>query len=253
MSFFVEYSLKFYFLLVIFGVSKNLYFAYILQKEKTFMSFYTTNRPGVFPGAITNCNATGVCERVCINTKKVFDSCLSQSRIPAYVISLTNLSIDSPTYPLTFVSGVSDNLSSTTVSDIDVTRFVEQPNFARIQATVSIPMIISFTDADGISGTGTGNIIVNEDVVLYVPQPSVIPFSIEAIGNCVCSSGTYVSENNFSIDVCLSIVLKIVADVCILVPSYGYCPIPPCTPYDSSSCDQFFDMPLYPTAVSPPQ
>ena len=45
---------------------------------------------------------------------------------------------------------------------------------------------------------------------------------------------------------------EIVADVDVLVPSYGYCPIPPCTPYTGGDvCPGVFDLPLYPTAVSP--
>jgi hypothetical protein len=46
--------------------------------------------------------------------------------------------------------------------------------------------------------------------------------------------------------------VKVVATVDVLVPSYGYTPIPPCTPFTSDEiCPGVFDLPLYPTAVSP--
>ena len=51
----------------------------------------------------------------------------------------------------------------------------------------------------------------------------------------------------------LTTMLRVVAVVDVLVPSYGYTPIPPCTPYtgDDVCPGVFFDLPLYPTAVAP--
>ena len=62
----------------------------------------------------------------------------------------------------------------------------------------------------------------------------------------------YLQEQGFTVNVCLTTILKVVAVVDVLVPSYGYTPIPPCTPYTGDEvCPGVFDLPLYPTAVSP--
>ena len=216
------------------------------------MSFYTsTNRPGVFPGVINNCNAQGVCERVCIEVKKVFDACLNQTQISGIDITVTNPTPANPALPLTYVSGISNTIPAV-ISNVDVVRFDDQPNFARVMADVTITIPVNYLDANGVAGSGLATITVPMDVVLYVPQPSIIPFEITCFGNAVCSTGTYISDLTFNVSLCVSIILKVVAEVDLLVPSYGYCPIPPCTPYEQESCNIFFNLPLYPTAVSPP-
>ena len=216
------------------------------------MSFYSsTDRQGVFPGYISSGNAQGVCERVCIEVQKVFDACLNQTTIPDLNITISNPNPANPTLPLTFVSAIS-NLNPATISNVDVVRFDDQPNFARVQADVTIPITVNYLDANSVAGTGSASIVVPMDVVLYVPQPSIIPFEIVCFGNVVCSRGSYVDDLTFNVSACISIILKVVAEVDLLVPSYGYCPIPPCTPYEGDSCNAFFNLPLYPTAVSPP-
>jgi hypothetical protein len=44
-------------------------------------------------------------------------------------------------------------------------------------------------------------------------------------------------------------VLKVLAKVEILVPSYGFCSIPPCEEFADSVCDEFFSLPLFPPAT----
>ncbi len=40
--------------------------------------------------------------------------------------------------------------------------------------------------------------------------------------------------------------MKVAIDVEILVPSYGYCAIPPAQEYSHEVCTGFFELPLYP-------
>ncbi len=215
------------------------------------MSFYTDSRPGIFPGQ-TNNVLNGLCERICIQTTKVFDACMNQSQIDNYSLTLTDFNPSGPTTPLTFVSGSSLG-SSATVSGLNITRFEDRPNFARVQATINIPVTVTYTDASNVPGTATGTISLSQDVVLYVPQPSLTPIDVIAFGSAVISSGTYnTSTGAFDISACVTTILKVVATVDVLVPSYGYCPIPPCTPFTGDDvCPGVFDLPLYPTAVSP--
>jgi len=215
------------------------------------MSFYTDSRPGIFPGQ-TNNAMNGLCERISIQATKVFDACMNQSQLENYSLTLTNFTPSNPATPLTFVSG-SSVVGSATVSNLVITRFDDRPNFARVQANINVPVNVTYTDANGVPGTATGTITVNQDVVLYVPQPSLTPIDVVAFGSAVIASGTYnPTTGGFTISVCLTTILKVVAVVDVLVPSYGYTPIPPCTPYTGDEvCPGVFDLPLYPTAVSP--
>ena len=89
------------------------------------MSFYTDSRPGIFPGQ-TNNVMNGLCERISIQTTKVFDACMNQSQIDNYSLTLSNFNPANPTAPLTFVSGNSVG-SSATVTNLIITRFDDKP------------------------------------------------------------------------------------------------------------------------------
>ncbi len=214
------------------------------------MSFYTDSRPGIFPGQ-TNNVMNGLCERICIQATKVFDACMNQSHIENYSLTLTDFNPANPATPLTFVSGNS-NGSTATVTGLTITRFEDRPNFARVQANINIPVVVTYTDANNVPGTANGTVTISQDVVLYVPQPSLTPIDVIAFGSVVLTNGTYnPTTGGFTVDGCVTTILKVVAVVDVLVPSYGYCPIPPCTPFTTEDvCPGVFDLPLYPTAVS---
>ena len=61
--------------------------------------------------------------------------------------------------------------------------------------------------------------------------------------------GTYLRNNVFGLEICVTVVLKVLAKVEVLVPSYGYCEVPPCEEFADSVCDEFFCLPLFPQAV----
>ena len=215
------------------------------------MSFYTDSRPGIFPGQTSNV-MNGLCERISIQATKVFDACMNQTQIDNFSLTLTDFNPANPTAPLTFVSGSSMG-SNATVTNLIITRFDDRPNFARVQANINIPVTVTYTDANNVPGTATGIITIPQDVILYVPQPSLTPINVIAFGSAVIASATYNAETGgFTISACVTTILKVVAIVDVLVPSYGYTPIPPCTPFTNDEiCPGVFDLPLYPTAVSP--
>lgn len=210
------------------------------------MSFFSNNRTdNKCPGPITGNPLNGLCERVCIQTNKVFDSCRKQISVSGQSVTLTNITPEGLVEPFTFVSGQSNG--NATLTNLVVDRFADRPNFARVSATVNIPLTITFTDANGTEGTGTANLTFDEDVILFVPQPSVIPFTIDVFAGLVIPDATYTGNNTFTVDACVQIILRVVVNTNILVPSYGYCPIPPCQEFSSSDvCPGFFDLPIYP-------
>ncbi len=209
------------------------------------MSFFSSNRTdNRCPGPITGNPLSGLCERVCIQTNKVFDSCRKQISETGLSVTLTNVT-PGLTEPYTFVSAVLNGDAFFTNLVID--RFPDRPNFARVTGTVNIPIIINFTDANGVEGSGETTLTYNQDVILFVPQPSIVPFTVDVFASLAIADGTYTGNNTFVIDACIQIILRVIVNTNILVPSYGYCPIPPCQDYSTSDvCPGFFDLPIYP-------
>ena len=214
------------------------------------MSFYTDSRPGIFPGQ-TNNPLNGLCERISIQATKVFDACMYQAQLENYQLEVTNFNPANPTLPLNYISAYSTNVQPT-VRNLVITRFDDRPNFARVEADIDIPVIVTYTDANNVTGTGTATVTIHQDVVLYVPQPSIMPINVVAFANASSTIGTFTGDSTFNVTLCVTLILKVVAEVDVIVPSYGYTPIPPCTPYTGDEvCPGMFDMPLYPTAVAP--
>ncbi len=209
------------------------------------MSFFSNFQSDKCPGAISGNPLNGLCEKVCIQAQKIFDACIKQIQLENYTLTLTELPSD-VTYPLTFISAKSVT-SAGTISALTVERLADKPGCARVQATVSIPVEVLFTDANGTDGTAQSVITVKQDVLLFVPAPSIMPYKVTAEVSAVCAEGTFnEGENTFTVNACITIILKIAIDVEILLPSYGYCAIPPAQDYSQEVCAGFFELPLYP-------
>ena len=209
------------------------------------MSFFSNFQSDKCPGPLTGNPMSGLCEKVCIQAKRVFDSCIRQEQVTDIVLTLSSPVPADPTYPLTFISAKS--ISSTgTVQNLSVDRLPDRPECARVQAKVVIPVEVVYVDANGVEGKAQSSITVSEDVILYVPAPSIIPYTVEAIVSAVSPEGTFNADGTFTVDSCTTVILKIVMDVELLVPSYGYCAIPPCQEYTQEVCAGFFELPLFP-------
>jgi len=215
------------------------------------MSFFSGLRTEHIPGPIIGNPLKGLCEKVCIQVKKVFDACLKEQHVTDTDVALTNFTPANPTYPLTFVSGQSSTTIAPTFTNVVITRFPDRPNFARISGIANIPLDIVYTDANNVQGVAQGVLSLPQDVVLFLPQPSIIPYSIELVASAIVSEAT-IANDIATIDCCVLLIIKIVAETELLVPSYGYCQIPPCQEFSTSVCDGFFEMPLFPS-VAPVQ
>lgn len=211
------------------------------------MSFFSNNRQdNRCPGPITGNPLSGLCERVCIQTNKVFDSCRKQISETGLTFTLTNITPSDLTEPYTFVNAQTNG--DAYFSNLVIDRFPDRPNFARVSGTVNVPIIVNFTDTNGKEGSGTTTLTFNQDVILFVPQPSVVPFNVDVFAGLAIADATYLGNNTFSCDACIQIILRVIVNTNILVPSYGYCPIPPCQDYSTNDvCPGFFDLPIYPS------
>ena len=212
------------------------------------MSFYTCNRTGgCYPGPIAGNPLNGICEKACIQVDKVLDAAMRQIQENNVEITVTNNNPANPTTPLTFVSAVSNG--ETTITDLEIERLTDKPNFARVSFTANVPLLVTYTDANDVTGTGEATLAIPNDIVLFIPQPSIIPYRIEVFGALTSPRGTWVSGNTFAISACVTLITKVLVKSEILVPSYGYCTPPEAQEFTQEVCSGVFELPIFPTAI----
>lgn len=262
------------------------------------MSFYSyknansDNCPGVVSGNILS----GLNQRVCVQVKNVYDSCMQQEQLDDERIVIENIvpvlpgsdcqnpmarpcncacednrctcACPSPSQPLSHQEAVenAENApgplprpygawtfescrSSTTsgrISNLSIERMSDRPQFARVRCTVDVPLDVLFLDQRCQEWMGQTVIQVNKDILLCIPDDSIIPFTLESLVSAICVSGSYIGNCTFDITVCVTVVLKVLAEVDILIPTYGFCQVPPCEEFAENVCDEFFSLPLFP-------
>lgn len=219
------------------------------------MSFYSyknagaermpCNIKGGTEGGMTG--GTPIKERVCVQVKKVYDACLQQEQLDDVTVTLRCIEPRNvtPQPPLEFVSCRSTDVHGK-LCDVRIDPIPNREHFARVRATVEIPIEVVFTDSTGREFTGVATITVRKDVILFVPDDSIIPFFLDNIVSAICVLGNWVGNTTFEITVCVTVILKIVAEVDLLIPAFGFCAIPPCEEFAENICDEFFSLPIFP-------
>ena len=194
-------------------------------------------------------------KKICIQGKKVFDACMKQSTLQQITVSVSEVNPPSPSEPLKFVSCKSTSTEGQ-VENLVVERLKERPRYGRVEADIVIPVEVTYIDSNNVEGTGMGTVTLPVDVVMYLPEPSIIPYRIEASVSAVSPEGNFaqsqvideVTYYNFAINCCVTAIIKVTMDVELIVPSYGYAVIPPCQDYTEEVCSGYFELPLYPGA-----
>ena len=209
------------------------------------MSFSNNCKSDKIPGPVRGNALSGICEKTCIQVEKVFDACMSQTTMTDLQLTVSDITPTDLTAPYKFVSAKSTSTTAQ-ISNLTVTEIPEDSCYARVSCNVQIPVVVTFTDANGKTGTGTATVTVPKDVILHVSAPSVIPYSIQATVGFAAAQGVYNGNDQFTVTGCVTVILKVTMPVDLLVPSYGYCYIPPCREYTAQSCEGIFDLPLYP-------
>ncbi len=208
------------------------------------MSF-VNNKNERIPGPIHGNALNGLCEKVCLQVKKVFDACMRQTTEENVSVTLTDLNPANPTFPLTFVSGRS-TVSRGIISNLVIDPIEDKQNLSRLRANIGLPIEIAYTDSEGVAGSGTAVITIPVDIVIGTPEPAIIPYSVEAVVGAVIPDGVSAGEATFTVTACTTIVIKTETEVELLVPTYGYCYIPPCQEFSQDVCAGFFELPLFP-------
>ncbi len=212
------------------------------------MSFYINNNNPNRPGPISGNVVNGICEKILIETTKVFDACICSSTETGIVLQATDFLPADPVLPLTFVSAENTPNTTATVSDLVVDRLETCPNYANVSFTLTIPITVTYRDATGTLGTATTTITVQKTAILFVPQPSLSPVNILATASFSSQIGSFTTPSAFTVTGCIQVIVKVVSVVDVLVPSYGYPVLPPCQQAPQSTCPGLADLPIYPTA-----
>ncbi len=227
----------------------------------SFYSYKNGNTAGC-PGIVGNDVLNGLNEKICIQVQRVYDSCLQQEQIDDVDVTLVSYGLvpscgcgtndtnenTQPVMPIAFESCRSTSTEGT-IRDLTIDRLCDRPCFARVRCKIDVPIDILFTDANCREYIGRGVVTVNKDVLLSIPDESIVPYTLESMVSAICVSGTYRGNNVFRLTVCVTVILKVLAKVEILVPSYGFCTVPPCEEFADNVCDEFFSLPLFPPAL----
>ncbi len=200
-------------------------------------------------------------EIVCVDVKKVFDSC-SNVECEEFCVLFTALGVvitpaaPPPTPPFTFVSCTA---GPAVVGPISESPVPGEPLLQRITATICGPASVVFTDSLGVTYTITipnltyQYICFDKDVLLYMPNPSMMFGKIEVV-TFECLGARFTTTDTVP-TVCVTIGLRAIVKsegrVQLRIPSFGYCPVPPTCRELGTLCEGFEAAP-FPT-VYPPQ
>ena len=202
---------------------------------------------------VNNIDGNNCSEKICIQGKKVFDACVKQTTLQQITVSVSDVNPANPAVPLRFVSAKSTTTKGI-IENLVVERLTERPKYGRVQADVVVPVEVVYIDSNNEEGSGMGTVTVPVDVVMFLPEPSIIPYTIEASVSAVSPEGQYsqtqeidgVTYYIFVINCCVTAILKVTMNVELIIPSYGYAVIPPCQDYTEEVCSGYFELPLYP-------
>jgi len=209
------------------------------------MSFLNSQRPDKIPGPIMGNPINGLCERTCVQVKKVFDACLRQLALEDEDLTLRN--VNGAVQPFKFIRAYGTT-SAAKVHNIEIEPLRDGEKCgSRVRCDVSVPITIIYSDADNATHTGTADLELHQDLIMYIPEDSIMPFEIEAVANVQVPEGRYVGADTFEVTCCVSLIMKVIIQVEMLVPTYGYCYIPPCHEFAEEACAGVFDLPLFPS------
>lgn len=211
------------------------------------MSF-CNNNPSKTAGSCKGNPTQGLCERVSIQADKVFDACVHQEAIFDIELALTDVVPDINTLvtPFRFLSGVSVS-DDAIISDLTVSPLPDEKCCSRVTCNVTIPVEVLFVDANGTNAVGYSTITIPKDIIMKVPEPSVVGYRLNAVASVTLPSGSFTDDGTVIATGCVTVIMQVLIKVQLLVPSYGYPYIPPCQNYTAEQCAGAFDLPIFPT------
>ena len=182
---------------------------------------------------------TNFCDKVVVNTVRVFDACMQQFSEENATLTVE---FATGTPPYTFISGQN---TATTISNQVITPIEHSP-CSRVQLSLTIPMVINAIDSTGLEVVGTATVVASKDVILRLPSDALTPAVVDAVSTVVVLDGVFTNETTLICTLCYTIVVKIIANVDLVLPTAGYPLIPECEDYSEDVCASVFNQSLYP-------
>ncbi len=180
------------------------------------------------------CTKNNACERACIEVDKVFDVCMRQRSLPT---TLT-VTFSSPPEGYTVTSimhSAQGVLSGLIITPLD------NSECSRVRYTLTVPVIILATNSAGGQITGTATMVINQDLVLRVPSGALTVPEIKTIVSIEGINSEITSATIVETEACVTIITKVVADVILVIPTYGYPKIRSCQEYTEDVCSSVFE------------
>ena len=211
------------------------------------MSFFINNRNNQKPACINSQQLKNICEKALIQVPRVFDACVHRVDSEIFTLALADFTPDDPARRLTYISTVNNPDIPATVTSLTVERNDNAGNFATVTATINIPLLINYTDANGVAGTATSSVSITRTATLCVPTSSLTPIEVTATAVFQSTIGSFTGDTTASITACVQIIFRVVGVVDLLVPTFGYPVLPLCQPQGDATCSAIFNTPIYPT------
>ena len=176
------------------------------------MSFCNSNGADKCPGNISGNPMNGLCEKVCIQARKVFDACISQTTLEALSVTLTDLDPASSRRTPHFRRRQINLFKRHHHRTHGHSPLGQTGGFPECWRRSPSPCRSPTPTPTASKGSGTGTVTLTQDVVMCVPTGSVFPVELAATVNMASPNGTYVSGTTFSITACTTVVMKVLAD-----------------------------------------
>lgn len=184
-------------------------------------------------GKICGNPTDGLCSRMVIETTRVFDGCATRRQNVTI-----NIHLNAPTTnPDAVISVVATgarfvNYSVTPISACK----------SRLDGDFVTEYTVAYIDG-GVSQVQKAYVSEHKSVTLSFPIGAIVPYRIKAQAVVQINTVSFINNETVSVTGCTLQIIKVVADVDILIPVYNYCCYPPC---DEVTCSQVFNGDIFP-------
>ncbi|MCL2621792.1 MAG: hypothetical protein FWD32_02040 [Firmicutes bacterium] len=207
------------------------------------MSFYHSSNKNQAPSCRKQ--KAGECHTEAVSVQKIIDCCRVVKGEQKAVLTIKPNSKKLTCNLPQFIEAHSTS-SIGKITHLKIEPLKDNKRFATISCNVTVKMQVIYKTNNLKISTAASLLTVPVEAVLYYPRKSLT--DIYFVAECYCSStqGTAINEHSFAVNVCQNIILKEVANVDLIIPTYGYVQVPNAHNCRKTHCQDFFELPLYP-------
>ncbi|MTI96379.1 MAG: hypothetical protein FH749_13040 [Firmicutes bacterium] len=204
----------------------------------------------VWPGVLKGHKIPAPTEVACIYVKKIYDACSQRECVEFFFddLELPQVPLEELEVECTIVPG-SESFSDWSIEPIDGGPL----GLVRVTVCATVEIIIRDSNNPNVYTTNYEEVCFFKEVVLYAPDPVNMQVLVESIFEALACSSQVNDESLFTVTATIGafIIVKTGLEVQLLVPAYGFCPVPPECEELGDLCEQFLQRPFPP--FFPPQ